>query len=79
MHHYQLFSKCRIPGPEADTVKTTPISDSRHILVLRNGHVRFDYNAYHTEVFSSFLMWLKHPFDVVIRMLCCCFRYALML
>ncbi len=39
MHHYQLYSKCRIPGPTADTLRTTPINESRHVIVIRNGYV----------------------------------------
>ena len=39
MFHLDLFSKCRIPHPEVDQVRHTPISDSKHIIVIRNGHV----------------------------------------
>ena len=40
MHQYDMFSKCRIPCPEVDEIRHTPIADSRHVIVMRNGHVR---------------------------------------
>ena len=39
MGQHDMFSKCRIPGPEVDVSRKTPISESRHIIVIRNGHV----------------------------------------
>ena len=39
MGQHDCFSKCRLPGSEVDTVRKTPIFDSRHIVVIRNGHV----------------------------------------
>ena len=40
MSQYDMYSKCRIPYPEVDRVRHTPISQSKHIIVIRNGHVR---------------------------------------
>ncbi len=39
MVQYDTFSKCRIPTASVDTARQTPFSESRHIIVLRNGHV----------------------------------------
>lgn len=38
MSQYDLFSCCRIPGKEVDTLRKTDISNSRHCIVIRNGH-----------------------------------------
>ena len=43
MSQYDMYSKCRIPHPEVDRVRHTPISESRHIIVVRNGHVRLSW------------------------------------
>jgi len=40
MSQYTMYSTCRIPHPGVDTQRKTPIEDSRHIIVVRNGHVR---------------------------------------
>ena len=40
MSQYNMYSKCRIPYPEVDRVRHTPISQSKYIIVIRNGHVR---------------------------------------
>ena len=39
MSQYDMFQKCRIPRPEMDESRQTPIDQARHVLVLRNGHV----------------------------------------
>lgn len=39
MSQFNMYSKCRIPCPEVDRVRHTPIADSRHITVIRNDHV----------------------------------------
>jgi len=38
MSQYTMYSTCRIPHPGVDTQRKTPIEDSRHIIVVRNGH-----------------------------------------
>jgi carnitine O-acetyltransferase len=38
MSQYDLFQKCRIPRPRMDESIQTPISEARHIIVIRNGH-----------------------------------------
>jgi carnitine O-acetyltransferase len=38
MSQFDLFKKCRIPRPEVDESLQTPLAQSRHILVIRNGH-----------------------------------------
>ena len=43
MSQYPMYSKCRIPHPGVDRIRQTPISESRHILVMRNGHVSLGY------------------------------------
>ena len=43
MSQYDMYSKCRIPYPEVDRVRHTPISQSKHIIVIRNGNVRIRY------------------------------------
>ena len=43
MSQYDMYSKYRIPHPEVDRVRHTPISESRHIIVVRNGHVRLSW------------------------------------
>ena len=40
MSQYNMYSKCRIPYPGVDRVRHTPISESKHIVIIRNGHVR---------------------------------------
>lgn len=42
--YLDMFSCCRIPGKEvADTLRRTPIEESRHIIVAHNDHVSCSY------------------------------------
>ena len=41
MSQFDLFQKCRIPRADVDESQQTPITESRHILVIRNGHVSY--------------------------------------
>ena len=43
MSQYPMYSKCRIPHPGVDRVRHTPISESKHVIVMRNGHVSLGY------------------------------------
>jgi carnitine O-acetyltransferase len=38
MSQFDMFQKCRIPRADVDESHQTPITESRHILVVRNGH-----------------------------------------
>ena len=68
MSQYDMYSKCRIPYPGVDSVRHTPISESKHIVVIRNGHVRnvnfFNINVHvHVHVYCytctrSFSGWM---------------------
>jgi hypothetical protein len=39
MAQYDMYSKTRIPAEGADYARKTPFSESRHCIVMRNGHV----------------------------------------
>ena len=39
MSQYNGYSRCRIPGPSVDTLRKSLINGSRHVVVIRNGHV----------------------------------------
>ena len=39
MEQHKNFSMCRIPGKSVDTVRKAPFTESRHVIVIRNGHV----------------------------------------
>ena len=43
MSQLDVYGKCRIPYPEVDKIRCTPISESKHIVVIRNGHVRLKF------------------------------------
>lgn len=66
MSQLDIYGKCRIPYPEVDKIRHTPISESKHIVVIRNGHVKLKFK--HTVIYySSLLMvtlrtlWLLPP------------------
>ena len=40
MSQLDVFSKCRIPQLGVDRLRHTPFSNSKHIIIVRNGHVR---------------------------------------
>ena len=37
--YLKLLSHCRIPGKETDSVQSTSIENSHHIIVIHNDHV----------------------------------------
>ncbi len=41
MAQYDVFSTCRIPEISVDVSQKTPFTESRHIILVRNGHVRY--------------------------------------
>ena len=45
MSQFDMYQKCRIPRADVDESLQTPIDKSRHILVIRNGHVSYMYNT----------------------------------
>ena len=68
MSQYSIFSKCRIPYPEEDKIRYTPISKSKHVIVMKNGHVRgsihnvTSWSAFYTvihEIFVNLLTFVQ--------------------
>ena len=39
MVQYDMYSKCRVPAEEVDITRQTSFSESRHVIIARNGHV----------------------------------------
>lgn len=54
MSQLDIYGKCRVPYPEVDKIRHTPISESKHIVVIRNGHVKLKFK--HTVIYYSSLL-----------------------
>ena len=39
MAMHDFFSKCRVPGKDEDISLQTDITESKHVVIMRNGHV----------------------------------------
>ena len=56
MSQLDVYGKCRIPYPEVDKIRCTPISESKHIIVIRNGHVRLKFEHITCMLYYSSLL-----------------------